>query len=158
MDARRRFQLVNLGLFVVAVAHAFATWPRRDVLALFAGGMAIAFVLEVVGVRAGLLEHAITPQVAGVPVTVVLVWPAVVYVFYQLALLVAPAGLEAAFLAAVLATLFDLLTDPVGVRDGVWSYPESPVSTPRFYGVPWWNFVAWLVIVFATAMLPTLLA
>jgi putative membrane protein len=96
------------------------------------------------------------PQLLGVPVTVVVAWPAIVYLAYRVALLVAPAGLEAAALAAVLATALDVPTDPHGVREGVWRYPESAVSEPRFYGVPWWNFLGWLVIVFATAMLPAL--
>jgi putative membrane protein len=107
-------------------------------------------------VRRGVLEHALEPQVAGVPVTVVLVWPAVVYLCYRLALLAVSDPVPAAALAAVLATLSDVATDPVGVREGLWRYPPSRLSNPRFYGVPWWNFVGWLVIVFVTALLPQL--
>ena len=48
--------------------------------------------------------------------------------------------------------------DPPAVEDGVWSYPEHDLSSPRFRGVPWWNFAGWFVNVFVIAMLPTLLA
>ena len=56
-------------------------------------------------------------------------------------------------MAALAATLYDVLADPVGVRRGLWTYPDVAVSNPRYRGVPWWNFAGWLAIVFATAML-----
>lgn len=158
MDALRRYQLTNVGLFVVALAHALATWPLERTAALFLGGVAVAGVLEVIGVASGLLEHELRPQVLGVPLSVLLVWPAVVYVFYRIAALLAPSGVATAALAAVLATAADVLLDPEGVRNGVWRYPESRLSTPRFRGVPWWNYLAWLVVVFLTATLAVVAA
>lgn len=155
METLQRYQITNVGLFLVAFGHASLTWPPWPTTVLFLGGMGIAFVLEVVGVATGMLEHELEPQVAGVPLTVVLAWPSVVYLAYRVALLVAPAGVEAAAVAAVIATLTDVFTDPNGVREGVWHYPESSFSRPRFRGVPWWNFLAWLVIVFLTALLPS---
>lgn len=155
MDPVRRFAVTTAAVAVVGVAHALLTWPLPDVVALFVGGATLAFVAEALAVRLGLLEHAMTPRVAGVPLVVVAAWPATAYVVYRIALLVAPAGVEAAALAAVLATLYDVLADQQGVREGVWSYPVHPLSTPRLRGVPWWNFAGWLVLVFVTAMLPT---
>jgi uncharacterized membrane protein len=151
-----RHQLSNVLLFGVAFAHALLTWGTRPTATLFLGGVAVAFVLERVGVGLGLLEHYFRPQVASVPVTILLAWPAVVYVAYRVARLVAPAGVPAAALAAVLATAVDAVTDPRMVAEGAWAYPDTRVSDPRFRGVPWWNFVAWLGIVFGTALLPTL--
>ncbi|MFB6150843.1 MAG: carotenoid biosynthesis protein [Haloarculaceae archaeon] len=153
--AHRRFQASNLVMAGVALAHALATWPLRATAALFLGGALLAFALEFVGVRAGLLRHRLSPQVASVPVSVVAAWPATVYLFYRLALLVAM-GVRAAALAAVLATAVNVAVDPRMVERGAWSYPESPVSRPRYRGVPWWNFLAWLVVVFVTALFPTL--
>lgn len=155
METLRRYQLTNVGLFLVAIVHALVTWPLRATIALFVGGTLIAFVLEAVAITAGILEHDLHPQIAGVPVTVLFAWPSIVYLTYRVALFVAPSGVQAAVLAAVLATVVDVLTDPNGVDDGVWRYPESALSEPRYRGVPWWNFVAWLVIVFLTAMLPS---
>lgn len=156
MTPLRRYQWTNAVLFAVALGHAALTWPPERTVALFVGGAAIAFGAELVGVRAGLLEHSLRPRVGGVPVTVVLVWPAVVYVCYRLALLVVPGGLPAAALAATVGAVSDLLTDPNGVREGIWRYPEHPLSEPRLWGVPWWNFAAWFVLVFVTALVPVL--
>lgn len=156
MDALERYQWTNIGLFLVTAAHALLTWPLRATVALFVGGALVAFALEVGGIAAGLLEHELRPRIAGVPVTILLAWPAIAYLAYRVALLVAPAGVRAAAVAAVLATAADVLTDPNGVSDGVWRYPDAAISEPRYRGVPWWNFVAWLVVVFVTGMLPSL--
>lgn len=150
-----RTPLSFLGVAAVALAHALLTWPLGRVGVLFVGGATIAFLGEVTVVRLGLLEHHTGLRMAGVPLAIVVVWPAVVYVWYRVALLVAEPGVPAASLAAVLATTWDFVVDPRGVGD-LWSYPTATVSQPRFRGVPWWNFAGWLLIVFLTAMLPTL--
>jgi len=155
VDPVRRFAVTTAAVAVVALTHALLTWPLPDVAALFVGGATLAFVAEAVVIRLGLLEHAMAPRVAGVPLVVLAAWPATAYVFYRIALLALPAGVEAAAVAAVLGTLYDVVADPQGVHEGVWSYPEHPLSSLRFRGVPWWNFAGWLVLVFATAMLPT---
>lgn len=157
MDPLRRYQFTNIALFAVATAHALLTWSLRATVALFAGGAAIAFAAELVGVQSGLLDHDLQPQLAGVPLSILFAWPSVVYICYRIALLVVAGGIPAAAIAAVLATVLDVFTDPNGVREGVWHYPEHRISEPRFRGVPWWNFAAWLVIVFLTALLPTVI-
>ncbi len=144
-----------LGLALV-LGHAALTWEPAATAALFLGGVALTFPAEAVFVRAGLLEHHTGPKVAGVPLPVLAAWPAVVYVFLRGAALVFGLTLAAAALAAVAATLFDAVVDPIGVREGRWSYPEAPFSEPRFRGVPWWNFVGWLLLVGATGALAVL--
>lgn len=156
MDVQRRYGGVILALGAVTVAHALATWPAQRALALFVGGAAIAFAAEVVAVQSGLLEHRLEPRLLGVPVLVLLAWPATVYVALRVALLVLPLGVGAAALAAVLATGYDVVADPRGVEQGAWRYPRSPFSTARYRDVPYWNFAAWLAITFLTAMLATL--
>jgi len=143
-------------LFALALGHAVLTWEPAATLAVFLGGIALTFPAEAVFVRAGLLEHHTGPRVAGVPLPVLAAWPAVVYVFLRAAALVAGLTLEAAALAAVAATMFDAAVDPEGVREGRWSYPPSPFSEPRFRGVPWWNFVGWLLLVGAVGALAVL--
>ena len=156
MDERRRFVLGTLLFAFVAIVHALLTWPLRSTLVLFLGGAAVAFVGEAVVIRLGLLRHHVGPRVLGVPLVVLLAWPSTVYVCYRAAALVAPAGVEAAAIAAVVATVADVFQDPIGVRRGLWSYPEAWVSSPRYRDVPWWNFAGWLAVVFVTAMLVVL--
>lgn len=155
MDPVRRYTLSNVAVFVVGLGHALLTWPLGDVAALFGVGATVVFVLEALGIAAGLHRHQMTPQVLGVPLVVVGAWPAIVYVTYRFALLAQPAGVQAAAGAALLATLIDAFTEVDALAVGVWSYPEHPLSRLRFAGVPWWNVAAWLAIVFVTAMAPT---
>lgn len=145
-----------VGLGVATLAHALLTWPAERAMALFVGGAAIAFAVEVVGVQLGLLEHRLEPQVLGVPAVVLLGWPATVYVALRLALIALPLGQGAALLAAALATLQDVVLDPRGVADEAWRYPRVPLSTRRYRDVPYWNFAAWFAVSFLTALLPTL--
>ena len=154
VELHRRYVRPILLLGALALGHGLLTWPADRTLALFVGGAAIAFVAEVVGVQLGLIEHRLEPQVLGVPVIVLLGWPATVYVTLRLALVALPLGVGAALLAAVLATLQDVVLDPRGVEDGAWRYPRVPVSVERYRDVPYWNFAAWFVISFVTALLP----
>jgi hypothetical protein len=158
MLAHRRYQVGNLGFFAVALAHAALTWPVEATVVLFIAGAAIAFVAEAVVVGVGLLEHALEPKVLGVPVTVILVWPGIVYLCFRLALFLLPVGLAAAALAALIGAAVDLVTEPFGLAEGVWRYPPHPLSEPRLAGMPWWNTVGWFCLVFASAAVPVLLA
>lgn len=154
MDVQRRYGRPILLVVVAALGHGLLTWPVGRTLALFVGGAAIAFAAEVVGVQWGLVEHRLEPQVLGVPLVVIGAWPATAYVALRVALLVVPLGVGAAVLAAVIATLADVVLDPKGVEDRAWRYPRVPVSSSRYQDVPYWNFGAWLVITFLTALLP----
>jgi uncharacterized membrane protein len=143
-----RFRAGSLALAVLSVAHGVLTWGPVAASTFAGVAVALAFVSEVAVVATGLLEHYTRPKLAGVAVPALLGWIGVTYLGYRAALLVVPAGV-APLAAAVLATAFDVVADPVGVSDGLWSYPDSPVSEPRYRGVPWWNFAGWLVLVAA---------
>jgi uncharacterized membrane protein len=149
-DART---VANYALFLVALAHSLLTWPPAATAAVFLGGPLLAFPGEALMVRLGLLEHHTGPRIAGVPLPILAAWPAVVYVFLRLSVLLLGASPGAAALAAVAATAWDVAADPRGVREGLWSYPESPLSEPRLRGVPWWNFAGWLLLVGAVSAL-----
>jgi putative membrane protein len=118
----------------------------------------MALVAEAVVVWTGLLEHALEPKILGVPVSVVLVWPGIVYLCLRAALLALPVGFAAAALAALIGTAFDLVTEPFGLAEGVWHYPEHTLSEPRLAGMPWWNTVGWFCLVFASAAVPIVVA
>ncbi|MFW5939479.1 MAG: carotenoid biosynthesis protein [Halolamina sp.] len=149
----RRYVRTQLGLFLATLAHALLTWPVPEVVALFAGGVAVALAVEAPAIRAGLFTHHLRPQVARVPVSVLLAWPAVVYLAVRAASVVVDGTLAVAATAAVLATLVDAVVEPGAVDDGAWEYGHA-VASPRVRGIPWWNAAGWLVVVFVTALLP----
>lgn len=153
MDIQRRYGWPTLAIGLLALGHALVTWPIDRALALFVGGAAIAFAAEVIGVHLGLVEHRLEPRLLGVPVVVLLGWPATVYLALRVALLAVPFGITAAVLTATLATLGDAVLEPRGVADGAWRYPPMPVSAHRYREVPYWNVAAWYGVSIVTATL-----
>jgi putative membrane protein len=149
-----RYTRSQAGLFVLTVAHALLTWPVADAVTLFVGGAAVAFAVEAPAIRAGLFTHHLRPKLAGVPLTILLAWPAVVYVSVRLASLLVDGAVAVAATAAVIGTLADVVADPPAVDDGVWEFHRAGIPGPWVRGVPWWNFAGWPLVVFVTAMLP----
>ncbi|WP_202594675.1 carotenoid biosynthesis protein [Halolamina sediminis] len=154
-DTARRYVGSQIVLFLATLLHALLTWPLSETVALFAGGIVVAFAVEAPAIRAGLFTHYLRPKVAGVPVSILLAWPAVVYLAVRAASLAVEGTVAVAGLAAVLATLADAAVEPNAVRDGAWAYADV-LPGPRVRGVPWWNAAGWLGVVFVTALLPTM--
>lgn len=156
VSSPRRFAGITVALGVGTFLHGVLTWPTRATIALFGVGAVIAFVAEAVVIHLRWLEHHIDPKVLGVPLYLLAGWPAVIYLAFRIAHLGAT-GLPAVFLAAALATIYDLFTDHQGVESGHWTYTDD-LPGPRFRGVPWWNVGGWLLIsaITAAAALPFL--
>jgi uncharacterized membrane protein len=151
MPDGQEFARLTVGVGMVALVHAALTWPPGAVLALFAGGAAVAFAGEAVVISLGWLEHHVGPKILGVPLYVLAGWTGISYAAIRVALL-ATEGVTAVALAAVLATGYDVLTDHRGVVEGHWTYTDD-LPGPRYRGVPWWNFAGWLMISSVTAAL-----
>lgn len=151
MPSARQYARTAGALGLLTAIHAVFTWPLQATLALFGGGALLAFVAEAIVIRLGWLKHHIEPRILGVPPYVLAGWVAVSYTAFRLVLLPAD-GWVAVLGAGALATIYDLLTDHVGVENGFWTY-QTTLGGPSYRGVPWWNFVGWFVISTATAAL-----
>jgi hypothetical protein len=151
VTSSRTFAATTVALGVVALTHAAVTWPLAATVAFFGGGAVVAFVAEAAVINFDWLEHHIGPKVVGVPVYLLFGWTGAVYVAFRVALLVTD-GWRAVAVASLLATSYDLLTDHRGVEDGHWTYTDD-LPGPRYRGVPWWNYVGWVVVSGLTAAL-----
>lgn len=138
------FALSVVVLGLLALLHAVVTWPLDAVVAFFGGGALVSFIAEAVVVNRGWLKHHIGPKVLGVPLYTLFGWTGTIYVAFRLALVVTE-GWIAVGVTGVLATTYDIFTDPRGVSDGYWTYTDD-IPGPRYRGVPWWNFFGWLFI------------
>lgn len=133
----------------MGVLFAAVDWGIGHALTFAALAGTVSFLAELVVVRAGLLEHHIEPQIAGVPLAALAGWTGVTAFAIRAALHLGgafPPWLPTAVLAGLFATLADALVDERGVEAGAWEYPEHPLSRLRSGPVPWWNFVGWLVL------------
>jgi len=145
MDDESRFLASAVGLGLLAVGHAAITWGPAAAGRFALVAVAVAFVAEVAVIRAGLLVHHTTPTVAGVPLAALAGWAGAIYLSSRVAALVVPPSVVP-LAAALLATATNVLSDPQGVENGLWTYPPSRLSRPRYRAVPWWNFVGWFVL------------
>lgn len=141
----------SIALGVIGLVHAALTWPTEATIAVFGGGVLIAFLGEVIAIQLGWLEHHVGPQLLGVPLFVLPAWTGVVYIAFRVALL-STTGVIAVILAAGMATAYDILTDQQGVELGHWTYTDVGPG-PRHGEVPVWNYVGWFLISSLTASL-----
>jgi len=134
---------------------------------LFALGVAVAGVTEAVALRNGMVGNysysaRLGPLLLGVPVTVAVMWGIIAVAVYwsalpAMAFILGAAGpvktwwvrLLFSLLAAFIATVFDLVMDPVMVRGGFWRWEHSG----GWYGVPVANFIGWFFTTLAIFLL-----
>lgn len=151
MSDARPLVFGSIGLGILGLVHAAATWPMEATVAVFVGGAVIAFIGEVIVIQLGWLEHHIGPKVLGVPLYVLPAWTGVIYIAFRVTLL-SSSGMIAVILAAGMATAYDVLTDHQGVERGHWTYTDASPG-PSHRGVPLWNYAGWFVISSLTASL-----
>ncbi|HRY60063.1 MAG TPA: carotenoid biosynthesis protein [Patescibacteria group bacterium] len=97
------------------------------------------------------------PMLGGVPLIVIAMWTAVVYVCYRIAVIIADKKmvfrniyeriaeyLAVALFAALAAVCWDLVWDPLAVNTGSWFW-HNPGP---YFGIPTLNFVGWIIVVF----------
>lgn len=156
MVGGRRFVVTVAVLGMAAVAHAALTWPTQSILVLFGVGGCVAFFAEFVATTRGWVTHHLDPQFVGVPAYTVVGWTSIIYVAFRGMSLVAN-GWMAVLGTVVLTTAFDLSTDRYGVANGYWTYTDA-IPGPRVLGVPWWNYLGWVLVTGVTTGVTVLVA
>ncbi|MFI9592776.1 carotenoid biosynthesis protein [Nonomuraea sp. NPDC052265] len=151
LDARpeRLTGVIVVLLATCAVAFAADTWGAARAAAAFAAAALTGYAAELAGLLTGFpfgsysYSQALWPQVAGVPVVVVLAWGGMGLAAYAVAVAVVPSGGVARVCAGAGAlTAWDLFLDPQMVRLGMWTWARE-----GFYrGVPLSNFAGWLLV------------
>jgi uncharacterized membrane protein len=131
--------------------------------ALVYGGVVVvtAFGFEIVGLYVlNWLEYRIHPQIAGVPLAILLGWFVGVSASFAFAAALLPnAGIRPrAILTSLLAVVFDLTADPICLAQGRWVWHESGfyaadvTGANGLTGIPWFNFLGWM----SAAMMATI--
>ncbi len=157
--------LAALGAGLNLAASIRARGLRRS-LALLALGCGLPAAGELLATGPlGLLRHRTRPQVAGVPVAVVLGWYVAIHgsltlaerVLTRLPLEEATRSKALPPLAALLGTSLDLALDPAGLDAGLWewgrdgAYAREVEGANGRRGVPLVNYLGWLALVAGAA-------
>ena len=102
-------------------------------------------------------NHAMGIALGGVPLIVIAMWTAVVYICYRIAVLISNKKealknkseefircLIIALLSGLMAVSWDLVWDPLAVKANTWAWN----ATSPYFGIPLYNFTSWIIIVF----------
>ncbi|MEZ6141866.1 MAG: carotenoid biosynthesis protein [Zavarzinella sp.] len=139
-------------LLAATVTHLLLakTWQVSAVLwsalILFVGGWLIEFVGERTGFPFGRYRYGtyLYPRLFGVPLAVpvgyMVVLPTVWGVADQLTR--GSRGFDFICFAALAATLWDLILDPLFVHWKAWSWEKAG----GYFGIPWSNFFGWFIV------------
>ena len=129
----------------------------------------ISFTSEYLGVNGGTVfggtyyyNNAMGMSLGGVPLIVIAMWTAVVYVCYRLAVIISGKKIKfknryemfleylvLALIAGLAAVSWDLVWDPLAVQIRSWSW----YTTGPYFGIPSQNFTGWIVVVFLSCLL-----
>jgi putative membrane protein len=122
----------------------------RHWLIFLALGFFTGFITEIIGVNTGWLfgqyvyGSLLGPKILGVPLLIGVNWFCIVYCSLQLGLILFP-GIHAkpaiaSLMAAIFATLFDWMMEPVAMVLGYWQWDNGVI--------PYYNYVCWFLISF----------
>lgn len=102
------------------------------------------------------------PMIGGVPIAVIAMWTAVVYICYRLAVIIA--GKKTVFkntyerlieyffialVASLAAVSWDLVWDPLAVELSTWTWHNPGL----YFGIPTLNFTGWIIVVFLSCFI-----
>lgn len=162
------FSAMTYVFSALVFVHAVTLVGWRQALAFFWVAVITAFVMEHLGLKTGVIfgRYAYTdvlgPKVFGsVPLPIMLAYFMVIWPCHMLANLllrgkaIARFGriswrIWASLLTALIMTAWDLVLDPVMVRDGqAWVWLDGGA----YFGIPFRNFVGWVLTTFIISLL-----
>ena len=155
-------------LLVFSLWHASVSLGVRLTLTFFAITTVTSWIFEEIGVATGLVygpyhyTATLGPWLGSVPVLIPLAWFMLVYPTYVVANLIVdgwpvgtPGGrghlVRLALIGALVMTAWDLVVDPIlsGPTVGAWVWEGGG----PYYGVPFRNFLGWIVTTFTVYLL-----
>jgi putative membrane protein len=163
------FMIISTLVFVALVwADMFYVIKKKSLWFIFLA-VAISFTSEYLGVNHGTAfggsyyyTHLLGPMLGGVPLVVIAMWTAVVYVCYRIAVLIAGKKekfkntyervlefLIIALLSGLAAVSWDLIWDPLAVKINSWTW----IHSSPYFGIPLSNFTGWILVVFLSALI-----
>jgi len=158
----------TLLIFLFALWHALLKFGWKNTVIFLIIALIISFASEYVGVKWGHLfgggyrySENILPKILGIPIIVMLMWLAILYITYQIAEHIADfkftkkisigAKVVLSACTAILTGLatvgWDLAMDPLASRAGWWTWYNYDVDQ-SFMNVPYGNFIGWIIVSF----------
>jgi putative membrane protein len=139
---------ITTTFFGASIGHAAISRGPRAALILTLVMIAGSVGSETLALQAGLpfgeySYHGLGWRVLGVPLLVPIAWTMLAYPALVIARKVTRHRVWGSLTAGAILAAWDVLLDPLMVRDGYWRWT---VSGPSLAGVPVSNYVAWVVV------------
>jgi uncharacterized membrane protein len=155
--------LVTMGCWsAAALVLLVRSMGLKNSLLFFVVTVGAAFCSEYLGVNVvKALTHQVHPQFYNIPIAILLGWFVALAAAYAFAAaLWKDAGMVfIAIGAGLLATIYDMVADPLGLAQGWWvwnqpgNYALSIVGENGASGIPWSNFVGWFILAGGVSLL-----
>lgn len=151
--------LLPLSPLIILTSVVILWYYYRGSTKLFGFGLMAAFLIgfgaEYVGVHTGLIfgnyEYGpnLRPLIDGVPVVIGLNWFLVTYGAWSLVKLCKLNSWLTILSSAILATVLDLLIEPVAMKIGFWSWEGGRIPLSNYIG---WFFISLIIVLFFKAI------
>ncbi|SDG32740.1 Protein of unknown function [Facklamia miroungae] len=143
--------------------HAAKMLGWKPALRMVGSGLAIAYVLEEIGVHTGIIfgryyfNPIMGPKLDVIPIAVFCGWVTLTYIAWVVTNLLidgsptptrhsTPLIILRAVVGALVVATFDLNYDPIAVENGWWVWLDGG----SYFGVPIHNYVGWFFVAFVT--------
>jgi bisanhydrobacterioruberin hydratase len=143
-----RHYFVPLSPLIIVLSLVAAIYPQfkftLQSVFLFSGILFTGFLIEVLGVKSGLIfgeytyGNTLGPKVLGVPLVIGLNWLALAFYTNQIRIRGFSSILPASLIGAGLMTFFDFVLEPVAVKLDFWHWDKIEI--------PLQNYAAWFVL------------
>ncbi len=146
--------LISVILLVSAVLGVLRqAWGSVRTLRMAAIILPVAWLIEWLGSTTGFLfghyhyTNLLQPQLGHVPLLIPLAWLMMLPPAWAVAAVImrGRTGLWFILISAMAFTAWDLFLDPQMVNWGYWVWDGNPLGAGSYFGIPWLNFLGWLV-------------
>ena len=147
----------------ITTLHAAKMLGWKPALRFVGVGMAIAYVIEEIGVHTGIVfgryyfTPIMGPKLDVIPIAIICFWVSLSYIAWVVTNLLiddSPTPIRhtpymiifRAIVGALIITTFDIIADPFAVANGWWVWLDGGA----FFGVPIHNYVGWFIVAFVS--------
>ncbi len=156
-------------IFIFAIFHSIIKKGTKNTIIFVIISTIISFIAEYIGVNHGYIfggysySMDLGVKILGVPLLVIIMWSALIYVVYSLSEHILGFRLtkdlskldrfylsfSSSIVASLAAVAWDFVLDPLAVNSGWWTWE----GTSAYFGIPAANFIGWLIVVFLSVFL-----
>ncbi len=143
--------LTVVTFFLASASHAFLNRGAGWAAAYLGISLGFGWAIEVLGLATSFPfgDYVYSPDLGitafGVPLVIPMAWSMMAYPCLLAAQRLSATGLGTALIGGWVLAAWDLFLDPQMVGEGFWTWPQPGWELPGITGIPFQNFLGWLL-------------